>query len=144
MKESFLTSTKNGTSPSIKFASISESVVVYKYFNGNWKEIYPVNNCSGISNVKLNNNTLSYTISDNSECDGDSTINSIYDPIVIGAETTTTGGGGGAETPPSSSSGGGGGGCTIAKNKPGAGVAVGDILVFLTPLAILFFRKKRY
>ena len=91
---------------SITFSSIPADPVFYKAANGTWIKIYPTNESTGISNVALNGNTLSYTIADNSDCDEDATIGTIKDPIAIGS-TSVSGG--------SISAGdSGGGGCFIA------------------------------
>ena len=91
---------------SITLSSIPANPVFYKAANGTWIKIYPTNESTGISNVALNGNTLSYTIADNSDCDEDATIGTIKDPIAIGS-TSVSGG--------SISAGdSGGGGCFIA------------------------------
>ena len=81
------------------FPSLPMNSKVYKEVGGTWNTIYPSNQCDGISNVALDssNNTLSFTIEDNSECDGDPATGTIQDPVVLGEEISTTvvGGGGG-------------------------------------------------
>ena len=96
---------------SIEYLSLPADPVFYKVLNGEWQQIYPTNQSNCIMNVVLSENTniLTFTIADNSACDGDPTLGVISDPVVAGSESTPP------PPPPSpSSGGGGGGGCFIA------------------------------
>ena len=97
------------------FSSLPTDPIVYKVTGTIWRQLFPINECNGISNVNFDtaNMALSFDIVDNSECDGDPAVNSIFDPIVV------TGGPGGAVTGGPSGAvagetGGGGSGCFIA------------------------------
>lgn len=90
----------------VELPSLPANPVLYKLVGEVWKKIYPVNECNGISNISLSGHMLSFTIQDNSECDGNPNLGVIYDPIVLGTESSSS--------PEGSSGGGGGGGCFIA------------------------------
>ncbi len=75
---------------SITYSSLPANPVFYKVVNGKWKQIYPKTQIDGITNISLNGNTLSFTIADNSPCDGDPAVGIIYDPVVAGSEMTNT------------------------------------------------------
>jgi hypothetical protein len=75
---------------SINYSFLPAVPVFYKVVNGQWKQIYPTNQSSGITNIVLNGNTLSFTIADNSACDSDPAVGIISDPVVVGSETTNT------------------------------------------------------
>ncbi len=78
---------------SVNYASLPASPVFYKVINsGEWKQIYPVNQTNGITNVVLNGTALSFTIADNSDCDGNPASGTIYDPIVAGSVAAAGGG----------------------------------------------------
>ncbi|MCX5808055.1 MAG: TIGR03768 family metallophosphoesterase [Proteobacteria bacterium] len=87
---------------SINFVALPANPVFYKTVGTTWKNLYPVNDCTGISDVSLNSNTLSFTIIDNSECDSDPAAGVISDPVVAGALGAV------------GVNGGGGSGCFIA------------------------------
>ncbi len=90
----------------ITYASLPANPVFYKIVNGAWKELYPTNQLTGITNVTVTGTTLSFTITDNSDADADPAVGAIADPVVVGQQATASGGGSGG--------GGGGGGCFIA------------------------------
>ncbi|MDB9822916.1 hypothetical protein OAC89_04370 [Deltaproteobacteria bacterium] len=70
---------------SITYKSLPENPAFYKYVNGTWIQIYLTNESTGITNVALDGNTLSYTIEDGSDCDEDGLVNgTILDPLVVG------------------------------------------------------------
>lgn len=71
---------------SFTFDSLSTKPVFYKLVNGSVKQLYPVNECNGTSNVTLSGNTLSFTLADNSECDADPTPGVIVDPLVVATD----------------------------------------------------------
>ena len=75
---------------SITYSSLPANPVFYKVVNGKWNQIYPKTQIDGITNIALNGNTLSFTIADNSPCDGDPAVGIIYDPVVAGSEMTNT------------------------------------------------------
>jgi hypothetical protein len=77
---------------SIKYSSLPRPAVFYKVVNGEWKQLYPTNQSICITNIvfSYSDYTLSFTIADNSACDGDSTVGVISDPIVVGSEMPTT------------------------------------------------------
>ncbi len=56
----------------------------YLVVGGTWKQIYPTNECTGVSNVTLSGNTLSYTITDNGDCDATAETDVIYNIVVLG------------------------------------------------------------
>jgi hypothetical protein len=60
------------------------NLVFFKYVNNQWKNLYPGNSLSGISNVTYSNGQICFTIQDNSDADEDNTIGTITDPVVIG------------------------------------------------------------
>ena len=87
----------------------------YKYLGNNvYKEIYPNNECNGIANISLKNNTLSFSILDNSECDLNKEQGIVLDPIVVVSPQPST-----TLVSPSLSipsvDGGTGGGCSMTK-----------------------------
>jgi hypothetical protein len=92
------------TGVSITLPVLPANPLIYKQVNGTWKKLYPANECSGITDVKLLPSGLSFTIADNGDCDGDPTVGTIYDPVAFGQGSGSSGG--------SVSS--GGGGCFIA------------------------------
>ncbi len=103
----------------ITYPFLPENSVFYQVINGAWKQLYPINQSSGIINVALLGNTLSYTIIDNSEADADPAAGVIVDPIVTGTVTlqqVSEGSGGSGVSGGSGASGGSGGGsgCFIA------------------------------
>ncbi len=61
----------------------------YVVVGATWKQIYPVNECTGVSNVTLSGNTLSYTITDNGDCDATIETNVIYHTIVLGTPSNS-------------------------------------------------------
>ncbi|MBI9073856.1 MAG: hypothetical protein JEZ02_00500 [Desulfatibacillum sp.] len=69
---------------SITFASLPKNPILYKVTDGVWRQIYPSNKTTGITNAALNGTTLTYTIADNSDCDSDNTVGRIQDPVVAG------------------------------------------------------------
>jgi len=79
---------------SIELESMPQNAGVYKIVGSSWKQIYPVNEASGVSNVSLSGNVLNFRIKDNSEADLNKTSGVVKDPVVVG--TIETGGGGGA------------------------------------------------
>ena len=102
---SYTASSVTGTADiTVTYPSLPVGPVFYKVVNGVWKQLYPKNEWAGVSNVALTGNTLSFTIADNSEGDGDPTLGTIFDPVVAGSLATGISGGGA----------GGGGGCFIA------------------------------
>jgi hypothetical protein len=98
------TAVKGSADFSVTFSSLPSNPVFYKVVGTTWTQVYPRNDCTGISNVSLSGSTLSYTLVENSPCNGSTTPGIIYDPLVVG---TASGGEG-------SSGGGGRGGCFIA------------------------------
>ena len=70
----------------INYSLLPTNPVFYKVVNGAWKQIYPTNQSNGITNIALIGNTLSFTITDNSACDGDPAVGTISDPVVTGSE----------------------------------------------------------
>ncbi|MBW1799445.1 MAG: SBBP repeat-containing protein [Deltaproteobacteria bacterium] len=77
---------------SINYACLPDPPVFYKEVNGTLKIIYPVNRNTGITNVSLDNHALRFTIEDNSDCDTDTTIGTIKDPVVSGSYPAPGGG----------------------------------------------------
>ncbi|MCX8021346.1 MAG: tannase/feruloyl esterase family alpha/beta hydrolase [Syntrophorhabdaceae bacterium] len=78
---------------SVDFGTLPSNPVIYKSIGTSWKQIYPTNQCNGVSNVKLTGTKLEFTIQDNSECDLDATVGKIKDPIVLGNLISDDGGG---------------------------------------------------
>jgi hypothetical protein len=123
------TGVTNTANITMTFPTLPVNPVFFKVVNGLWKQLYPTNEWTGISNVALTGNTLSYTIADNSDADADPTVGVVADPVVTGQMATSTGvvtgdtgagTGAGTSADPGtgagavSSAGGGGGGCFIA------------------------------
>jgi hypothetical protein len=54
-----------------------------------WKQLYPTNECTGISGVVLTGTTLSYTVTDNGDCDANMETDSIYHIIAQGTVSNT-------------------------------------------------------
>ena len=106
-----VTGVTNSTNFTITYPSLPASPIFYQVVNGAWTQLYPSNQSTGITNVVLTGNTLSYTIADNSAADADPTAGVIVDPIVVGQLTSAAG-----STPQADGAGGGGsgGGCFIA------------------------------
>ncbi|MEN6319736.1 MAG: choice-of-anchor D domain-containing protein, partial [Syntrophaceae bacterium] len=106
------TNLSNTADFAITYQSLPADPVFYNVTNNIWRQIYPKNECDGlgISNISLSGTTLSFTIKDNSVCEGEQTTGTIYDPIVVGSfvSSGSSGGRGGG------GDGGGGGGCFIA------------------------------
>jgi hypothetical protein len=99
------TGVANAANFSITYASLPENPVFYRVVSGVWVQIYPSNQSNGgITNVGLNGNILSFTVTDNAVSDGDPTVGIIYATIVVGTLANRSESGGG----------GGGGGCFIA------------------------------
>jgi hypothetical protein len=82
--------------------STPKDLVIYKLVNGEWKQLYPSNTCRGISNIAVSGSSLTFTITDNGDCDSDPNVGAIYDPVAIGQSSGT------------GANGGGSGGCFIA------------------------------
>ena len=70
---------------SVTFPTLPVDSVFYKVENGVWMELYPDNAWAGVSNVALTGNTLSFTITDNSDADSNPAPGTISDPIVVGS-----------------------------------------------------------
>jgi len=69
----------------ITFNNPPSNPVLMKFVNGAWGKIYPGNpQWSGISNVSYGNEQICFTLQDNSDADGDNTLGTIADPVVIG------------------------------------------------------------
>ena len=117
----------------IKFSvPLPEDKKVYKYLGPNdYKEIYPNNTCDGISDVQFSGNTLTFKIKDNSECDLDTTLGRIIDPIVVTKGTPSTSAP--VQSLPSLK-GSGGGGCSTTENT--------DYSFLLTVLLLILLRVK--
>jgi uncharacterized repeat protein (TIGR02543 family) len=71
---------------SFTFNSLSSKPVFYKMVNGTRKQLYPINECNGTSEISLSGNTLTFTMIDNSECDADLTPGRIVDPLVVATD----------------------------------------------------------
>lgn len=69
----------------LSFDSLPSKPVIFKILGSRWKQLYPINTCAGTSNVILDTvaRTLTFTISDNSECDSDPTVGTIKDPLAV-------------------------------------------------------------
>ena len=76
---------------SITLPALPANPVIYKHVNGTWKKLYPVNECTGITDVKLLPSGLSFTIADNGDCDGDPAVGTIYDPVAFGQGSGSSG-----------------------------------------------------
>jgi hypothetical protein len=72
------------TGVSITLPSMPANPIIYKQVNGTWKKLYPVNECTGITDVTLLPSGLSFTLMDNGDCDGNSAVGTIYDPVAFG------------------------------------------------------------
>ena len=99
------TTTNSAASIALTYTSIPSTPVYYKAVSGAWKMIYPTNECNGVSGIAINNGVMSFSIADNSECDGDPRVGFISIPVALGTVSADAGSGGG---------GSGGGGCFIA------------------------------
>ncbi len=76
----------------ITFNNPPSNPVLMKFVNGAWGKIYPGNpQWSGISNVAYNNGQICFTLQDNSDADGDNTLGTIADPVVIGYDVAQLG-----------------------------------------------------
>lgn len=80
---------------SLTFTTLPTNNAFYKVVSGTWKQIYPTNQCTGITNIVLTGTTLSYTIADNSDCDDNPAVGVIKDPIAVGSSSTGSGSSGG-------------------------------------------------
>ena len=134
-----ITGTFSGPVPvNITMSEPPQDLRVYKYVNGTWKEIYPNNECNGISNVSFSGNTLSFNIQDNSECDLSGTNGKIVDPILIGSGVAA-GAGQPSETVPPPSSQGESAGCSTVPT----GFDTGLLTYAITVMALLLRRLRR-
>jgi len=82
------TGVTNTANITMTFPTLPVNPVLYKVVNGLWKQLYPNNEWTGISNVALTGNTLSFTIADNSDADADPAVGVVADPIVTGQLST--------------------------------------------------------
>ncbi len=96
---------------SITFDALPAAPVFYKVVGGVWKQIYPTNECAGITGITIVGTTLNFTLADNSDCDSDPTDHAVADPLVVGAVAAA---GGGSTAAAGGGGGGGGGMCFIA------------------------------
>lgn len=78
---------------SVDFGTVPQTFAVYKLVGSTWKEIYPINECSGVSDVTFSGTTLTFKIKDNSEGDANKVAGKIKDPIVIGSVEVKENGG---------------------------------------------------
>ncbi len=83
---------------SVAFPALPSDPVFYKVVGETWKQLYPVNECKGVTNVDFSDTTLSFTMAENSDCNGTTTPGRIVDPLVAGNITPSGGGGGGGGT----------------------------------------------
>ncbi len=105
---SFTATNVTGTADfSVEFVSLPTNPVFYKVVGTTWKQLYPKNECSGMSNISLTGTTLNYTMAVTSDCNGTTAANTIVDPLVAGSFATPV-------SVPGSGGGGGGTGCFIA------------------------------
>ena len=71
---------------SVFFQFLPEDPVFFKVVGNTWKQIYPVNECGGITDISLTGTTLFYTMALNSECNSNKDIpKTIIDPLVVGS-----------------------------------------------------------
>ena len=68
----------------VTFPGLPAKPAFFKVANGVWKQLYPTNGTTGVTNIALHGNTLSYTIADNSDADADPALGASSDPIVAG------------------------------------------------------------
>ncbi len=88
-----------GATFAVKFPSVPMNPAYFKLAGLTLKELYPRNDCGGISNVTLQNSTLTYTMLASSECNSSSVAGRIDDPVISAsgpAVVTGSGGGGGS------------------------------------------------
>jgi hypothetical protein len=93
-----------GAAFAVNFPSVPANPAYFKLAGLTLKQLYPRNDCAGISNVTLQNATLTYTMLTSSECNSSSVAGRIDDPVISASGPPTASGSGG----------GGGGGCFIA------------------------------
>ena len=74
---------------SIFFQFLPENPVFYKVVGSQWKQIYPLNECQGVSDIIFTGTTLSYNMAVNSECNSEEGISykKIVDPLIVGSFT---------------------------------------------------------
>jgi YVTN family beta-propeller protein len=75
----------------IAYSLLPSNPVFYKVIGGAWKQIYPANETIGITRVSLSGNTLRFTIADNSDCDANTAVGVIRDPVVVGSQNSDGG-----------------------------------------------------
>ncbi|NPB03600.1 MAG: choice-of-anchor D domain-containing protein [Thermotogae bacterium] len=119
--------------------TLPPDAVIFKYLGGeNFKQIYPTNECDGITNVSFTGNTLSFTIRDNSECDLSPETGRILDPVIVVSPQPDTGDTTATLPVTAAPSVGGGGGCSTAPVKDFG------MLGYLLPLLIPLLRRFKY
>lgn len=79
---------------SVRFESLPRNPVFFKVVDNRWKQLYPTNECSGVTNISLAGTTLNYTMTVTSDCNGSTAANSIVDPLVAGSISASSSGGG--------------------------------------------------
>lgn len=102
----FTAATTDGTAEiSLTYPSIPSSPVYYRTSDGQWIQIYPTNECGeGMTDIRLENGKLNFTIQDGSTCDGDSRTGFVSLPLAMGTVDSAV----------VASLAAGGGGCFIA------------------------------
>jgi hypothetical protein len=72
---------------SIDFQSVPYNAMFYMVVGDEWKQLYPKNECSGITNICITGTTLSYNMSVSSSSNGSTTLGVIVDHLVAGTSS---------------------------------------------------------
>ena len=79
------TNVTNTVSFAVVFQFLPVNPVFFKVVGSTWKQIYPTNECGGVTDVSLSGTSLYYTMALSSECNSNTEIpKTIIDPLVVG------------------------------------------------------------